>query len=276
MNPHQEANRRRWEELVPIHAGSAFYDVARFKAGRSTLKPIETRELGEVAGQTLLHLQCHFGLDTLSWARRGARVTGVDFSAAAIAQAVALAAETALPAKFICSSVEDLPNVLSERYDIVFTSYGAVCWLPDLRPWAHTIAQALKPGGVFYMAEIHPFADVYDDSAKVTAMNVAFSYFSQREPISWEVPGSYADRSAVVENKMSHVWSHSLGDIVTVLLEADLHLEFLHEFQECVYQRFPFMSQDADGMWRLPDSLPSLPMMFSLKARFFQGKNASK
>jgi SAM-dependent methyltransferase len=267
MNPHQEANGRRWDELVPIHAGSAFYDVAGFKAGRLTLLSIERGELGDVRGKSLLHLQCHFGLDTLSWARLGARVTGIDFSEAAIAQARVLTAEVGIDANFICSRVEEATNVLTDLFDIVFTSYGVLCWLPDLRPWARTIAYFLKPGGVFYIVDNHPFADVFDDNARATDLRVAFSYFHQEEPIPWEAMGTYADRSAVVQNKTSSVWSHSLSDIVTVLLDAGLTLEFLHEFPQCQYQRYPFMTQDADGWWRLPSSLPALPMLFSLKAR---------
>lgn len=269
MNSHQEANRRRWNELAPIHAGSAFYDVAGFKAGRSTLLAIERDELGDVCGKSLLHLQCHFGLDTLSWARLGAQVAGVDFSETAIAQARALAAEVGLAAKFACGRVEDAPPLLAERFDIVFTSYGVLCWLPDLRPWARTIAHFLKPGGVFYMVEMHPFADVFDDSGNVTDLRVTFPYFHQEEPLAWQAEGTYADRSAVVQNKTSHVWSHSLEEIVMVLLEAGLTLEFLHEFPQCNYRRYPFMTQDPDGWWRLPVYMPALPLLFSLRARAY-------
>ena len=125
----------------------------------------------------------------------------------------------------------------------------------------------LKPGGVFYMVEMHPFADVFDDSANVTDLRVAFSYFHQEEPLAWQAVGTYADRNAVVQNKTAHVWSHSLGDIVTALLDAGLQLEFLHEFPQCNFQRYPFMTQDADGWWRLPPTMPALPLLFSLKAR---------
>jgi SAM-dependent methyltransferase len=267
MNPHHEDNRRRWDELVPIHAGSAFYDVAGFKAGKATLHSIERSELGDVRGKSLLHLQCHFGLDTLSWARLGAHVTGVDFSDAAIGQARALAAEMGLDANFISSRVEDAPNVLADCFDIVFTSYGVLCWLPDLRPWARTVAHFLKPGGVFYIVEMHPFADVFDDGPHVTDLRVAFPYFHQEEPLAWESAGTYADRAADVRHRVSKVWSHSLGDLVTVLRDAGLTVESLHEFPQCVYQRFPFMTQDADGWWRLPPSMPALPLMFSLIAQ---------
>jgi 2-polyprenyl-3-methyl-5-hydroxy-6-metoxy-1,4-benzoquinol methylase len=267
MDDYRQANRRRWDELTPLHAGSAFYDVAGFLAGGSSLKSIEVEELGDVAGRSLLHLQCHFGLDTLSWARRGARVTGVDFSEAAVARAKALAAEAGLPAEFACSTVEDLPAVLGGTYDIVFTSYGVLCWLPDLRPWARTVAHFLRPGGTFYMVEIHPFTDVFDDGPDATDFRVRYPYFHAAQPLAWEAQGSYADRSATVVNKVSYVWSHPLGDVVTALTGAGLRLEFLHEFPQCVYPRFPWMRQDADGWWRQPPGQPAVPLLFSLRAR---------
>jgi 2-polyprenyl-3-methyl-5-hydroxy-6-metoxy-1,4-benzoquinol methylase len=266
MDSREQVNRRRWDELVPIHARSAFYDVAAFQAGRSTLRPLEIEELGDVAGKSLLHLQCHFGLDTLSWARRGARVTGVDFSQTAIAQARALAAAAQLPAQFLCSRVQDLPEVHTDTYDIVFTSYGVLCWLPDLRPWARTIVHALRPGGVFYMVEMHPIADVFDDRPEATELRLAYPYFPLPEPLMEETQGSYADRTAAVENRRSYFWVHSLGEVLTVLVQAGLRLELVHEFPYCVYPRFPWMTRGEDGWYRLPPPDDSLPLMFSVKA----------
>ena len=147
MNEYFEANRRHWDEVVPIHMRSALYDVDSFKAGTSKLKPVEREELRDVRGKTMLHLQCHFGLDTLSWGREGAVVTGVDFSEPAIDAARELAAETGIEARFILSEVYSLPDRLSEEFDIVFTSYGAICWLPDISRWAGVVARFLNPGG---------------------------------------------------------------------------------------------------------------------------------
>src|SRR5512139_2419139 len=157
MNEYQQANLALWNEWAEINVKSREYDVAGFLAGKSSLKSIELEELGEVAGKTLLHLQCHFGLDTLSWARRGAAVTGVDFSDKAVGLAQALAREAGLEARFICSDLYALPEVLSGQFDIVYTSYGVLCWLRDLEQWAELIAHFLKPGGVFYIADFHPF-----------------------------------------------------------------------------------------------------------------------
>jgi SAM-dependent methyltransferase len=266
MEYHEQVNRRRWDELVHIHARSAFYDVPAFKGGKCTLRPLEVAELGDVAGKSLLHLQCHFGLDTLSWARRGARVTGVDFSPAAVEQARALAAETGLSAEFVCSRVQDLPEVYSGSYDIVFTSYGVLCWLPDLRPWARTIVHFLRPGGVFYMAEDHPFADVFSDRPGTQGPQVAYPYFPPAGPLSENSPGSYADRTAAVENTQHYFWVHTLGEILTALLHVGLRLEFVHEFPYCAYARFPGMIPGADGWYHPPPLYDSLPLLFSVKA----------
>jgi SAM-dependent methyltransferase len=263
---YRQANRQRWNELVALHHRSRFYDVDGFKAGQSSLRPLEIEELGDVSGKSLLHLQCHFGLDTLSWARRGARVTGVDFADEAIALAQTLSRETGLDARFVCSSVEDLPGVLRDTFDIVFTSYGVLWWLADLRRWAEVIAHFLKPGGTFYLVEIHPFADVFDDRPDVRELRPAYPYFASPEPWRDEAQGSYADREARVAHTVSYGWPHSIGDILNALLGAGLHVEFLHEFPYCVYAKFPFMHQGTDGWWRLPEQYGSIPLLFSLKA----------
>jgi SAM-dependent methyltransferase len=264
VNAHQETNRRRWNELAALHVGTEFYDLERFKRGASSLRSIEVAELGDVTGKSLLHLQCHFGQDTLSWARRGARVTGVDFSETAIDIARGLARDLNLQAEFVCSRVEDLPQVHTGTFDIVFTSYGAVCWLPDLAAWARTIAHFLVPGSVFYMVEIHPFAELFEEEA--STLQVRYPYFGGSEPLTFSEQSSYADRTARVTNTTEHVWNHSLGAILTSLVNAGLRIEFVHEFPCCVYPKFAGMTQDADGWWRLPPAWPAIPLLFSVKA----------
>ena len=177
MDDYLKANRENWNERTPIHARSEFYDVEGFKAGRSTLTSIELEEVGEVAGRSLLHLQCHFGLDTMSWARLGAKVTGVDFSDQAIALARSLSKETGIEADFVLSDIYELPDVLDEQYDIVFTSFGVLNWLPDLKKWAQVIARFLKPGGTFYIVEFHPFADVFDEESDAVELRLHYPYF---------------------------------------------------------------------------------------------------
>jgi len=266
MDDHLETNRRRWDELAPLHVQSAFYDVQGFLAGASSLKSIELEELGDVAGRSLLHLQCHIGLDTLSWARRGARVTGVDFSEASVAEARALAAKAGLEAEFVCSSVEWLAEVLRGRFDVVFTSYGVLCWLADLGAWGRTVAHFLKPGGVFYMVESHPAADVFDDGPKAEGLSVAYPYFSDGRAIVCQTRGSYADREAPVTHNLSYQWSHTLGEVLDAVVGAGLRMEFLHEFPVGFYPKLPGMTRGEDGWWRLPGSGAGLPLLFSLKA----------
>lgn len=266
MNEYLRANRRYWDSLVPFHAASAFYDVEGFKAGRTTLRPLEREEVGPVEGKDLLHLQCHFGLDTLSWARLGARVTGVDFSEPAIALAREIQEEVGLEATFLRSDVHRLPEALRGAFDVVFTSYGVLYWLPDIPGWAEVVARFVKPGGFFYLVEDHPVALMFENEEDTEALEVAHPYFPSRAPLRFEYPGSYAAPEAEVATP-SYEWHHSLGEVVTALAEAGLRLEFLHEFPFAAWQRFPRMERDEAGWWRLTGTARDLPLTFSLRAR---------
>ena len=266
MNEHLLANQRWWDEAVPIHAASQFYDVGGFKAGKTSLLPVELRELGDVSGKTLLHLQCHFGMDTLSWARKGATVTGIDFSGPAIETAQALAADVGIEATFIQTNLYDLPKVLGGEFDIVFTSYGVLPWLPDVREWARIAASYLKPGGVFYIVEGHPLNSAIDDSSTVDDFKLSSSYFSQTNPTRWEGDGDYADPTVHLENDVTYEWTHNLGDIVSAVVEAGLQIEFLHEFPFCAWARLKTMTRGDDGYFRLPNDDGRFPFMFSLRA----------
>ena len=250
MDNYLQQNKDLWNELTPIHERSAFYDVAGFKAGKCTLLSIEREEMGDVSGKSLLHLQCHFAMDTLCWGRRGAKVTGVDFSEESIKTAQKLSRETGIKARFICSDVYALPDVLKGKFDIVFTSYGVLCWLPDLKKWAEIIAHFLKPGGFFYIVGCHPFMNAFENSRTTTELKITQSYFHNPEPIKWEPEGDYADSNAKVDHP-SFEWAHSLGDILNSLIRAGLKIEFLYEFPLCCYKAIPFMMQDKDGWWRL-------------------------
>ncbi len=264
-----ERNKDLWNESTPIHVRSAFYDVAGFRAGKTMLSPIELGEMGKVKGKSLLHLQCHFGMDTLSWARLGARVTGVDFSDAAIAQAKALSAELGIPADFICGNIYDLPGLLKGRFDIVFTSYGVLPWLPDLTTWAGVVAHFLKTGGYFYIVEGHPLTSVFDNSRGATELRVTQSYFHKAEPTRWEPEGDYAEPDAVVTHP-SYEWTHSLADIVNALIGAGLRIDFLHEFPVSRYMWAPFAKPDGHGWWRIEGD--RIPLLFSLKASKPRGR----
>jgi SAM-dependent methyltransferase len=263
---HLEANRRHWDEVVSIHAASDFYDVASFKAGASGLNQLELEEVGDVKGKSLLHLQCHFGQDTLSWAREGAIVTGVDFSEQAIDTARALAADIDTDARFVVSNLYSLPDNLTGQFDIVFTSYGVLGWLPDISRWGQVVAHFIRPGGTFYIVEFHPFAWVFDDAPGATALDVRYSYFPSPEPLRSDDDGTYVDRTAQLEHRTTYNWAHPLGEIVGALIDAGLHIEFLHEFPFSPYQCWPFTEVAADGTARLTSHDGSVPLLFSIRA----------
>lgn len=264
MDEYLKSNKELWNAWTRVHVKSKFYDVDGFKAGRSSLDKIEL-ELGEVRGKSLLHLQCHFGLTTLSWARLGARVTGADFSDEAIREARALAQSVGLAANFICSNIYDLPNALSERFDFIFTSHGVLSWLPDLTAWGRVIAHLMKSGGTFYIVEAHPTAYIFDEE-NPEDLRVRYPYFHTVAPGFAKVEGSYADRAADVHG-VEYFWCFGMGDVINALLGAGLQIIELHEYDFNSWQMYPFMIQDAEGWWRLPDKFPKLPLMFSLKAR---------
>jgi SAM-dependent methyltransferase len=257
-----ELNRSWWDERVPLHVASDFYDVEAFKAGAGTLRPFELDEVGDVSGRSLVHLQCHFGLDTLSWARLGARVTGLDFSKPAIEAARSLAADAELDAEFVLASVYDASMALDgRRFDVVYTGLGALNWLPDLDGWADVIAQLVAPGGCLYLSEFHPIADVFADED----LTIEHDYF-QSEPFNFDDPGTYADLEAHTEHNRTEEWQHTLGDVVSAVIEAGLTLEFLHEHDYTLFPRWPFLEKDGDS-YRMPAGRPRLPLMYSLRAR---------
>lgn len=266
VDPRLEENRRRWDELVPIHAASRFYDVPRFLEGACTLLPIERDELGDVRGRSLVHLQCHFGLDTLSLARRGARVTGVDFSPAAIAEARRLAERAGLDARFVESEVTRAPEALAgATFDVVFTSWGVLGWLPDLDAWARAAAALLAPGGTLYLAEIHPVLFLYE-SRRAGELVRTYPYFRTAEPLVEETPGTYADRSAAVTHRRTHSWIYELGQVVTALIDAGLRIDWLHEHDATCCDVVPSLTKGDDGLFRMPPGELSLPLSFSVRA----------
>ena len=262
----KDANRALWNEWTDIHEKSELYDVQSFKAGKIRLHQIERDELGDVSGKSLLHLQCHFGLNTLSWARLGAKVTGVDFSEKSIALARSLADELSIDARFVLSDIEKLRDNLTGQFDIVFTSYGVLPWLPDLNRWAEIIAHFLTPGGIFYMAEFHPVSWIFDDSPAASELRIIVPYFGDTRPVEWKVEGSYADRGAEVKQPVSYEWTHTIGDVINALIGAGLRIDFFHEFPYTVYQQFPFAEKCPDGFWRLKEKPSSIPLVFSVKA----------
>ncbi len=268
MNEYMEVNRERWNELVAHHSASSSYDLEGFKKGDIRIRILERGEVGDVNGKSLLHLQCHFGLDTLSWARLGAKVTGIDYSDQAITLARSLSQELHIPATFVLSSVYDLPQALDAagQFDIVYTSHGVLGWLPDLKPWAEVIAHYLKPGGFFYIAEAHPFMWTFDND--LPNFELKYPYFL-REPIRTDADGSYAT-AAKVQHRTEYGWNHTFSEILGSLLEVGLKVDFLHEYPFSAWKCFPNMAmqEDEDRWYRFTDPTLSsmLPLTFTLKA----------
>lgn len=266
-----DVNRAWWDERVPIHVGSAFYDVDGFRAGGSSLRPFEVEEVGDVAGNRLAHLQCHFGLDTLSWARAGASAVGLDFSPPAVQAGTDLAEETGLDATFVCANVYDAVDALGgERFDIVYTGLGAVNWLPDLPRWAAIVAELLEPGGFLYLSEFHPFTWVFADDT----LDIEYDYFHDPEGESFDdgEQGSYADMTIPTRNNATREWAHTISDVVSAVLGAGLRIDLLHEHDYTLFPRFDHLELDTEFLsagvvYRQPDGTPRLPLMYSLRAR---------
>jgi SAM-dependent methyltransferase len=270
MDPYLEANRQLWESWTRINLGSRFYDVEAFASGRGgDLDPIARAGPGDVRGKSLLHLQCHFGMDTIRWASHGATVTGADFSAEAIRAARALAARMGVPATFVHSDLYELPSRLDGRFDVVFTSHGVLGWLPDLERWARVIAHFLVPGGLFYIVEVHPFALLFNDRLQEPELRLLYPYFHGPDPIRQEYRGCYTEPDARITS-VEHVWLHTMSAVIGSLLRAGLRVESFEEYPFLSWRLFPWMEQRADGWWHLPEGLApgsgSLPLMFSLRA----------
>ena len=261
LNNHTETNRKLWNGWTKIHVKSDFYNLQEFKSSRNSLKQIEIEEVGEVAGKSMLHLQCHFGLDSLSWAVKGAQVTGVDYSKEAISLAKSLSQDLQIPAHFICSDVYDLPDSLDQKFDIVFTSYGVLNWLNDLNKWASLIAHHLKPNGFLYMIEFHPLVGMLNDDGEFE-----YGYFFHSQPERFFQQGSYANPDADFSQE-SYEWTHGLGEIVTALIKASLKIEFLHEYPFSSYNCFPFLEEKIPDQYIIKNKHMSIPLMFSIKAK---------
>jgi 2-polyprenyl-3-methyl-5-hydroxy-6-metoxy-1,4-benzoquinol methylase len=254
-----ESNKSIWNQRTLVHKDSDFYNLKGFVSGQTVLTAIELSELGDVKGKTMLHLQCHFGMDSLDWTRRGALVTGVDLSDNAIKEARILNEELGLNAKFICSNVYDLKSRLHEKFDIVFCSYGVVGWLPDLEKWAQIINYYLNPGGNFYLAEFHPVVWMFDDDFT----HIKYAYENQ-ELIVIENQGTYTDRKAGIKGK-EYSWNHSISEVLNSLLKAGLKLEFFNEHMYSPYPCFRNMIESGEKKWQIKGLEGKIPMIYSLR-----------
>ena len=264
------ANRAHWDEKVILHLGPRGYDLTSLRAGHGRFTAIEEAELWPVDGGRILHLQCHFGSDSLKFAQRGATVVGLDFSAPAIDAARRLASELGLAdqARFVHADLYDAPAVIPEAatFDMVFVTWGAICWLSDIYRWAEIVCHFLKPSGSLYLAEAHPAAMVFDDAAALPDGRPGlFAPYFSREPVVMEEAHDYIDETGTVANATTYTWVHSLGDIISGLLMAGMRLDWLHEHDGVAWHMFDVLVRSADGLWRWPDK-PWLPLAFSLRA----------
>ncbi|WGF91140.1 class I SAM-dependent methyltransferase [Aequorivita marisscotiae] len=256
-----EINKQTWNNKVAVHAKSDFYDLANFKNGSSSLKSYEIEALGDISKKNLLHLQCHFGQDTLSLSRMGAKCTGVDISDEGIKLAKQLNLELNLNAKFVCCNVLDTSDVVSEKFDIVFTSYGTIGWLPELKPWAKMISERLKPDGFFYIVDFHPITWMFDYT--VVPPKLKYGY-QQKKAIYEEYEGTYADENSKMVSK-EYGWNHGLGEIISSLTNAGLYIEYLNEHDASPYDIFPGLTKNTEGMYELTNKL--YPLIFEVKAK---------
>ena len=250
-----------------MHLTSDYYQLDKFKADPTHLSFVahEHEEVGDVRGKSLLHLQCHFGLDTLSFARLGAKPTGVDISGEAIKLASSLTKELELDASFVQSDIYDLPDNLKGEFDIVFTSVGVLCWLPDIYAWAKVVAHFLKPGGLFYIKDGHPIKNIFDEELHDGKMIIKFPYFRTKE-IKWSDGTSYAGEEKIKDHATTYEWIHRFGDIINALIQAGLVITEVKEFPYLMMQMYDTMVKNDLGEWSFPDGQGLIPLMYSIKA----------
>ncbi|MFD3330504.1 class I SAM-dependent methyltransferase [Streptomyces sp. NPDC058701] len=272
-NPREDLaiNRALWDARARVHGTTpqdTFYDVDTFLAGRQTLFGLEREVAGDVAGLDLLHLHCHFGMDTLSWARLGAKATGVDFSGTAIARARELAARAGLDTAFVEADSQDLPSALAGRFDLVVGTYGVLCWVADLDAWMRGAARALRPGGSLVLVDLHP---AYQTVAGLDPFVADWPY-GGGDPQRETVTGTYAGPGVPIATYEAFNYPHSLGEIVTAAAGSGLVLERLGEHTAVEFDGRGLLPRDADGLYRLPVSGTHLPVLYSLRARVPMGR----
>jgi SAM-dependent methyltransferase len=272
VEDYRDVNRANWDDRVAAHAASPDYAVARFAEDPSFLSEVvsfDLPRLGEIAGLEAVHLQCHIGTDTVSLARLGAHMTGLDFSAPALEQGRRLAAAVGVEVEFVESDLYGAPGVLGrERFDLVYTGIGAICWLPDIRRWAEVVASVLRPGGRLFMREGHPVLWSLAEPRPDGLLVLDFPYFEQEEPSVWDEGGTYVQTDHIFTHNVTHEWNHGLGEIVTALFEAGLELTALEEHDSVPWDAMPGqMTPIGGGEFRLSDRPERLPHSYTLQAR---------
>jgi SAM-dependent methyltransferase len=271
-----EVNRRNWDERAAIHARDTTgdYMLDRFRAGEDALHEIEAVELGDISGKRVLHLQCHIGRDTLCLVRRGAVATGLDFSGAALDVARRLASETGLEAEFVQGTVDEAPRLTPGPFDLVFTTWGTICWLPDMNVWARVISSVLAPGGELYFADIHPSFAVLEEHAGTLAPMYDFATPADR-PLEFANATTYTGDPTTMTHQSTREWIHPLSAILGALIDAGLAIVMFREHEVLPWRGLPSLVPASDRLWRLPNGHPRLPLSMSLRARK-GGRSASR
>jgi SAM-dependent methyltransferase len=273
VTEYRDVNRANWDERAPAHARSAEYALQRFRddpAFISNVVRFDVPRLGDVAGSTGIHLQCHIGTDTISLSRLGARMTGLDFSSASIAQARQLAADTASDVVFVEADLYDAPAAVDGAvFDFVFTGVGALCWLPDIRRWAGVVASLLRPGGRLVIREGHPMLWALDDVRSDGVLAVEYPYFERSEPLVWDEAGTYVETDvSEFTHTTTHSWNHGLGETIGALLDLGLDVTGLEEHDTVPWEALPgLMHRVEGGEWQLTDRPWRVPMTYTLQAR---------
>jgi SAM-dependent methyltransferase len=268
---YREVNRANWDDRVAAHVASPDYAVRRFVSDPAFISEVvrfDLPRLGDIAGLRGVHLQCHIGTDTVSLARLGATMTGLDFSAPAVAAATKLASETGVNATFVQGDLYAAPEVLGRGgFDLVYTGVGALCWLPDVRRWGDVVGALLRPGGRLFIRDGHPMLWSLDDERDDDLLVVRYPYFEQAEPLVSDWGGTYVETAAVFEHNITHEWNHGLGEIITALLDAGLVITGFTEHDSVPYDGLPGrMEQVGDGEWRLADNPARLPHSYTIQA----------
>jgi SAM-dependent methyltransferase len=271
MEDYRTLNQANWDERAPAHAASPGYSFKTFVEDPAFISDVvrfDLPRLGDITGLRGVHLQCHIGTDTVSLARLGARMTGLDFSAASLAEARRLTDQTGADVDFVRADVYEAASVLGhEAFDLVFTGIGALCWLPDVRRWAGVVADLLRPGGRLFMREGHPMLWAIDDARKDGLLVVDYPYFERAEPMVFDQDGTYVETDATFENNVTHSWNHGLGEIMSALLDAGMDLKGLEEHDSVPWEALPGRMERVDNKdWRLVDRPWRLPLTYTLQA----------
>ena len=267
LDEHRRANLDNWNERTGIHAKSQRYNLAGYVSDPQKISDVvqfDAPDLGDVSGKSLLHLQCHIGTDTLSLARLGANVTGIDFSSEAIATARKLSDDCGTPGRFEVAELYDTPNLITEQFDVVYTGVGALTWLPDIAAWGAVVGAMLKPGGTFFVRDFHPMLWTIDDCEEDGSLVIRYPYF-ETPALRFENEYTYTD-GGTLTNRVNFEWNHGIAEILTALLDNGLRIQLFKEHRVAESRNLSCMVEAGNGLWKLPDGEDRVPLMFSIRA----------